>query len=232
MPKPFVVYFGWTIYVAAAYLCKMTNKPSYKAEERLNTISHALGILLGVVGLFLLLDKDAGKTKFSASSIYVYSFSFVLLFSASTAYHSVRSKVLKQRLRVLDHSSIYVLIAGTYTPLALITLVNASGWMIFYIVWGIAALGTIFKIFFTGKYGIISLLLYLIMGWLVVFDYENVFDYVSPLGLNLLFLGGAFYTIGTIFYVLKKIPYNHFIWHLFVLGGAISHWFFIYYGVV
>ena len=81
MPKPFVVYFGWTIYVAAAYLCKMTNKPSYKAEERLNTISHALGILFGVVGLFLLLDKDAGKTKFSASSIYVYSFSFVLLFS-------------------------------------------------------------------------------------------------------------------------------------------------------
>ena len=210
----------------------MKNKSIYNREERLNAISHAIGIVFGVVGLFLLLEKDSLKTEFSTVSIYVYSLSFILLFSASTAYHSVSSNVTKKRLRVLDHVSIYILIAGTYTPLALITLVNASGLMIFYIVWGFAALGTILKIFFTGKYGVISLILYLAMGWLVVFDYENIFDYVHSIGINLLFLGGVFYTIGTIFYAIKKIPYNHLIWHVFVLGGAISHWFFIYYGVV
>jgi len=206
----------------------MKQQPSYQAEERLNVISHAVGIVFGMVGLFLLLEKDTLRTEYATLAIFTYSCSFILLFSASTAYHWVSSAVLKKRLRVLDHISIYVLIAGTYTPLALITLVNASGWMIFLTVWGIAALGTVLKIFFTGKYEGISLLLYLAMGWLVVLDYENMIDYVSSKGLNLLFLGGAFYTVGTIFYAVKKIPYNHFIWHLFVLAGAISHWFFIY----
>lgn len=205
---------------------------TYDAEERLNAISHAIGIVFGIVGLFLLLEKDVLKTEFSTFSIYVYSFSFILLFSASTAYHAVVSNVMKKRLRVLDHISIYLLIAGTYTPLALITLINASGWIIFYTVWGIAAIGTVLKIFYTGKYGLVSLILYLAMGWLVVFDYENILFYVPSRGVDLLFLGGAFYTVGTIFYAIKKIPYNHLIWHLFVLGGAISHWFFIFYGVV
>jgi len=198
----------------------------------LNAISHSIGIVFGFVGLFLLLEKDSIKTKYSTFSIFVYSISFILLFSASTIYHSVTSVKMKRRLRVVDHISIYLLIAGTYTPLALINLINASGWMLFYSVWGIAIIGTVLKIFFTGKYEIISLLLYLAMGWLVVFDYANVLDYVPNLGLNLLFLGGIFYTAGTIFYAIERIPYNHFVWHLFVLAGAISHWFFIYYGVV
>ncbi|QCX00558.1 hemolysin III family protein [Aggregatimonas sangjinii] len=210
----------------------MGNESTYRTEERLNVVSHAIGILLGIVGLVLLLRQDSHKTAFAGFSIIVYSLSFILLFSASTAYHAVSSPILKRRLRVLDHIGIYILIAGTYTPLALITLFHASGWTLFYIVWGIAALGTVLKIFFTGKYELISLILYLAMGWLVVFDYENVLDYVPSIGINLLFLGGAFYTIGTLFYAIKKIPYNHFIWHVFVLAGAVSHWFFIYYGVV
>lgn len=210
----------------------MEYKSKYKTEERLNVVSHAIGILLGIVGLVLLLEQDSHQTTFARFSIIVYSLSFILLFSASTAYHAVSSPILKRRLRVLDHIGIYILVAGTYTPLALITLVHASGWTLFYIVWGIAALGTVLKIFFTGKYELISLILYLAMGWLVVFDYKNVLDYVPSLGINLLFLGGAFYTVGTLFYAIKKIPYNHFIWHVFVLAGAVSHWFFIYYGVV
>ena len=205
---------------------------SYKLEERLNAFSHALGIVFGVVGLFFLLRKNGFRSEFSTAAIYIYSFSFVLVFSASTLYHSVSSEVMKRRLQVLDHVSIYGLIAGTYTPLALITLVHASGWTLFYIVWGIAALGTVFKIFFTGKFEKISLALYLAMGWLIAFDYENVMDYVSPLGIALLFVGGAFYTLGIIFYAIEKIPYNHFIWHLFVLAGALSHWFFIFFGVI
>lgn len=204
----------------------------YRNKERLNTWSHALGIAFGLLGLLLLFQKNSLETELSKFSILVYSATFILLFSASTAYHAVASAPLKAKLRILDHISIYLLIAGTYTPLALIALEGTSGWMIFYTVWGIAALGTLLKLFFTGKFEFISLVLYLVMGWLVVWYFDDVLANVSPIGIHLLFLGGAFYTLGTIFYAVRKIPYNHFIWHLFVLAGAISHWFFIYYGVL
>tara|TARA_R110002012_G_scaffold322105_1_gene555793 strand:+ start:130 stop:762 length:633 start_codon:yes stop_codon:yes gene_type:complete len=200
----------------------------YKKEEILNTGSHALGILLGIVGAFLLVQQNTDKSAFAMTGIVIYSFSIVLLYTASTAYHAIANPALKKKFRILDHISIYFLIAGTYTPVALITLIDGNGWLIFYIVWGIAMVGTILKLFFTGKYEIISLLLYLIMGWLIVFDFQNLLASTSTLGINLLMLGGAFYTVGIIFYAIRKIPYNHFIWHLFVLGGSISHWLFIY----
>jgi len=111
-------------------------------------------------------------------------------------------------------------------------LINGKGWTIFYAVWGITAFGTLLKLFFTGRFEILSLVLYLAMGWLVVYDFNNLLDYTSPLGIRLLILGGAFYTLGIIFYAIDKIPYNHFIWHLFVLGGAVSHWMMIYGEVV
>jgi len=204
----------------------------HRNEERLNAWSHGIGIVFGVVGLVFLLQKNQQETSLAQFAILVYSIAFVLLFMASTAYHSVTTTHLKKKLRIFDHISIYLLIAGTYTPLALITLEHENGWTIFYTVWSIAAVGTILKLFFTGKYEIVSLILYLVMGWLIVWDYDNVVALVPDLGLNLLFLGGGLYTIGTIFYAIQKIPYNHFIWHLFVLGGAICHWFFIYYGVL
>ncbi len=151
----------------------------------------------------------------------------MLLFTASTLYHRVRDPKLKNKLRILDHISIYFLIAGTYTPVALIMLEKGNGWLLFYTVWGIAAVGTLMKLFYTGKYKFISLLLYLIMGWLIVLDLDNLLGQTTTIGLGTLFLGGAFYTIGILFYAIERIPYNHFIWHLFVLGGAISHWCFI-----
>lgn len=204
----------------------------YKKEELLNTISHGLGILLGIIGFFLLLKKSADKSNFAVLGIYIYSFSIILLYSASTLYHAIARPSVKKKFRILDHISIYFLIAGTYTPVALITLVNGNGWLIFAIVWGIALFGAILKLFFTGKYEILSLLLYLVMGWLIVFDFSSLMDATSASGIKLLMLGGAFYTLGILFYAIKKIPYNHFIWHLFVLGGSISHWFFIYIDVV
>ena len=210
----------------------MNEKLSYKAEEELNAISHGLGIILGVFGLFLLLGQNTQKTTYATLSIIVYSLCFIVLFTASTLYHTVSNFNLKQKFRVIDHISIYLLIAGTYTPVALINLEAGNGWLIFYIVWAFAGIGTILKLFFTGKFEVISLLLYLAMGWLIVLDFQNLLDNTSTLGTQLLFLGGAFYTLGIIFYAWKRIPYNHFIWHLFVLGGAISHWLFIYYDVV
>ena len=210
----------------------MIEKLSYKAEEELNAISHGLGIILGVFGLFILLAQNTQKTTYATLSIIIYSLCFIVLFTASTLYHSVSNFNLKQKFRVIDHISIYLLIAGTYTPVALINLEAGNGWLIFYIVWAFALIGTILKIFFTGKFEVISLLLYLAMGWLIVLDFQNLLDNTSTLGTQLLFLGGAFYTLGIIFYAWKRIPYNHFIWHLFVLGGAISHWLFIFYDVV
>lgn len=204
----------------------------YKNEERLNTISHGLGAVLSILGLFLLLKHNSNKSEYASLSILIYGLTLISMFVISTAYHVTSNTSLKKKFRVLDHVNIYLLIAGTYTPVSLITFINGNGWMIFNVVWGIAALGTLFKIFYTGKLEFLSLLLYVVMGWLIVLDFSNLIDYMPPLGLRLLLLGGAFYTFGIIFYAWERIPYNHFIWHLFVLGGAISHWFMIYLYVI
>lgn len=201
-------------------------------EELLNTISHAFGAIFGVIGLFFLLSKNSEKTNYATISIVIYSLTFISMFVASSLYHYVRNPELKKKLRIVDHINIYFLIAGTYTPISLIMLINGKGWTIFYTVWGIAAIGTFLKLFLTGKLEILSLVLYLAMGWLVVYDFNNIINYTSAIGIQLLFLGGAFYTLGIIFYAIDGIPYNHFIWHLFVLGGAISHWLLIYYEII
>ena len=204
----------------------------YKNEEKLNAVSHAIGVVLALVGSVLLIPKVGFDSGYATIAVIVYSASLLLLFSASTMYHSVRKPLLKDRFRILDHISIFALIAGTYTPVALITLEAGNGWTILYVVWGIALFGTVFKLFYTGKLEFLSLLLYLVMGWLIVLDLENLVAHTSSRGLWLLALGGAFYTIGIFFYAYRRIPYNHLIWHFFVLGGAISHWLYIYLDVV
>lgn len=204
----------------------------YSNEEFLNTISHVFGVLIGLIGFSLLLLKNSYKTSNATLSIIIYAFTFLFLFSASSLYHYVSKPELKRKLRIVDHISIYFLIAGTYTPICLITLANGSGFTIFYTVWAIAAAGVLLKLFFTGKFEFLSLALYLVMGWLIIYDFNNVVANISNRGVNFLFLGGVFYTLGILFYAIRKIPYNHFIWHLFVLGGAISHGLMIYYYVV
>lgn len=203
-----------------------------KREERGNAISHGFGAILALFGFFLLLKNNTDKTIYATFGIVLYGLTLISMFVVSTLYHAVQSSKLKRRLRILDHITIYFLIAGTYTPLTVITLESGNGWYIFYTVWGIAALGTVLKLFYTGKYELVSLLLYLAMGWLIIIDFENLLERTTSLGIWLLFIGGAFYSLGIPFYVWKRMPYNHFIWHLFVLGGAMSHWFFIYKSVI
>ena len=197
-------------------------------EEKLNAYSHALGIVLAAIGGVLLFKNNLGAIPFMKASVTVYVASLFLLFSASTIYHAVENPKLKKKLRILDHISIYYLIAGTYTPVCLSVLLPSKGWLLFYLVWGIALFGTILKIFFTGKFEAFSLALYGVMGWLIVIDLPYLLKHMSSTGLIYLAAGGAFYTIGILFYAVKKIPYNHLIWHFFVLGGAISHWMLVY----
>ena len=210
----------------------MQTKILLNKEEKLNVLSHSIGIVFGILGFFLLLTKNSHRTSYASISIVTYSLSLISMFLVSTLYHYVTDLKWKNRLQILDHITIYFLIAGTYTPLLLITLEGGNAWSLLAIVWGIAALGTVLKLFYTGKYEFISLLLYVFMGWLIVFDYDNLLMKSTSRGLNLLFIGGGFYTFGILFYAIDKIPYNHFIWHIFVLGGAFSHWCLMYFEVV
>ncbi|WP_299779444.1 hemolysin III family protein [uncultured Formosa sp.] len=201
-------------------------------EERLNTITHAFGALLGIIGLGFLLYYNEQKTAWTIFSVVIYGISIIVLFSASALYHSVTKDTHKHYLRILDHISIYLLIAGTYSPVLLITLKDSLGWNLFWTVWGIAAFGFILKLFFTGKFELFSTLLYLIMGWLIVFDFSNLVQNIGSQGVSLLIAGGVFYTVGIVFFIVNKIPYNHVIWHLFVLAGAICHFFMIFLYVI
>lgn len=201
-------------------------------EERWNAITHGLGALLGVVGLILLIISDNNTTPYSLFSVIVYGLSLIVLFTASTVYHAVRNEKQRHVFRIIDHISIYFLIAGTYTPVVLIALAYSLGFTLFWVVWGIAAMGLVLKLFFTGKFELLSTLLYLVMGWLIVFDYSNLSKAIGDEGILLLFAGGMAYTVGIVFYLIDRIPYNHIIWHLFVLLGAICHFFMIFFFVI
>ena len=197
-----------------------------KAEERLNVLTHALGVIIGIgiTPFFLLFHKSL--TFNTWLGLAVYCFSFIFLFLASTIYHSV-SGDLKPVWRKIDHIAILFLIAGTYTPVTLTVLFESSGVWMLTAVWSIAFLGLIFKLFYTGRYEILSLSMYLGMGWLVLFDFNTIWLLFSPAALSYLFLGGLFYTIGVYFYRLTGLKESHAIWHVFVLGGATSHVFMI-----
>lgn len=197
-------------------------------EEKLNTISHAIGVLFGVVGTVLLILKQTNKTDWSLFSVIIYGLTIIVLFTASTCYHAAVKEKTKHYFRIADHISIYLLIAGTYSPICLIALEQSLGWLLFFMVWGIAAAGIVLKLFFTGKFEVFSTLLYLLMGWLVVLDFSNVADFIGENGVLFLILGGLSYTLGIVFYAVNKIPYNHVIWHLFVLSGAVFHFLMVH----
>ncbi len=203
-----------------------------RREESFNAATHALGALLGIAGFILLVIFESKKTDWSLFSVIVYGLSIIILFTASTLYHSVKSEKRKHYFRIVDHISIYLLIAGTYTPILLITLADSLGWTLFWVVWGIALFGVFLKLFYTGKFEIFSTLLYLIMGWLIVFDFSNLLASMPTNGIIFLIIAGLSYTVGIIFYAVQRIPYNHVIWHLFVLAGAIFHYFMIFFYVI
>jgi len=164
-------------------------------------------------------------------SFSIYGSSLLILYLASTLYHGAKNPELKQKLNVFDHAAIYVLIAGTYTPFALVTLNGFWGWLIFGIVWGIALIGLVLKLFYTGRFRKISTLAYVLMGWVVIIAIKPLINNLSGDGLFWLFIGGVFYTVGAVFYLLKKLPYSHGIFHVFVLLGSLSHFFAVFYYV-
>jgi hemolysin III len=204
-----------------------------KREERLNVISHAIGLILSVVALVLLVvfALKEGETA-HVVSFSIYGASLILLYSASTFYHYVQSPKLRKRLNILDHASIYVLIAGTYTPFCLVVLKGWIGYAIFGVAWGLAILGVIFKLFFTGRFDKISTAAYVLMGWLIIFAIKPLVENFPNGGLFWLFLGGLFYTVGAILYSIKKMKYNHAIFHIFVLLGSFSHFMAIFFYVL
>lgn len=198
-----------------------------KEEEFWNTTTHFIGLIFSLIGLPVLLYYNQNLTEFSLVSILFFEFGMICVYTASTLYHYTTDLKLKKKLRVFDHISIFYLVAGSYAPICLITLYNSSGLKIFLSVFTIAILGTIFKIFFTGKYEKFSLFIYLAMGWLIVLDFNSILSLLNFKGLMLLLISGGFYSFGTIFYSLQKMKYSHTIWHLFVLAGSTSHYFLV-----
>ena len=198
-----------------------------KEEEFWNTTTHFVGLILSLIGLPILLYYNQNITEFSLVSILFFEFGMICVYTSSTLYHYTTNLKLKHKLRVFDHISIYYLIAGSYAPVCLITLYNSSGLKIFISVLAIALVGTVFKVFFTGKFEKFSLFLYLAMGWLIVIDFSSILNILSFNGLILLIISGFFYSFGTVFYSLQKMKYSHAIWHLFVMAGSASHYFLV-----
>jgi hemolysin III len=205
--------------------------PKYdKKEEKLNVLSHALGFMLSIFAFpFLILKAFYFQGFWKPASIIIFGVSLLLLYAASTAYHAARAPKLRRRLNIFDHAAIYVLIAGTYTPFTLITLEGETGWILFMLIWIFALTGIILKLFFTGKFDKISTIMYVLMGWKIIFAISPLVENLPREGLFWLFSGGVFYTVGAILYSIKKIPYNHVIFHVFVLFGSISHFISIYF---
>lgn len=202
-------------------------------EEVANAITHGIGVLLSIAALVLLIVFAALKgTAFHVVSFTVYGTSMLLLYVASTLVHSFPEGKAKRVFESLDHSFIYVFIAGTYTPILFHIVQGALGWTLFGIVWGIAIGGVVFKSFFPSKYLFTSTVLYIAMGWIIVFAWKPLTNHLAPGGLMLLVAGGILYTVGTIFYMWRSFRYHHAVWHLFVLAGSIVHFFAILFYVL
>ncbi|MFS2225494.1 PAQR family membrane homeostasis protein TrhA [Pantoea sp. B65] len=204
------------------------------AEEIANSISHGLGCILGIIGLVLLLNQaiDARAGVIAITSYSVYGGSMILLFLASTLYHSIPHPRAKYWLKKLDHCAIYVLIAGTYTPFMLIALKSPLAHWMMAVVWSLALVGIVFKLLFAHRFPAMSLVTYLLMGWLSLIVIYQLAMKLLPGGVWLLAAGGIIYTLGVIFYAVERIPYNHAIWHGFVLAGSLCHFLAIYFYVM
>jgi hemolysin III len=195
-------------------------------EEIFNSISHGIGAGLSVVGLILLVVLAVlyGSSA-HVISFTIYGVTLTVLYLASTLYHSFQQPRIKQVLKKIDHASIYLLIAGTYTPFLLIAIRGVWGWALMITIWSLALIGISFKTFFIHRFKRVSVLTYILMGWLCVVAVNQMVNNIPLGGLIWLAAGGVIYTGGVIFYAAKKIPYTHAIWHLFVLGGSICHYF-------
>ncbi len=210
------------------------SKPRYSiGEEIANSVTHGVGVVLSIGGLAILtaFASVLGNAWHIVSSS-IFGATLILLYASSTLYHSIQLPRVKRVLQVIDHSAIFLLIAGTYTPFTLVTLRGAWGWTIFGVVWGLAVTGIIFQVTRLRKWPVISLALYVGMGWVVVVATKPLLAAIDPRGLLLLLLGGLSYTAGIVFYVWRRLPYHHAIWHIFVLAGSALHFFAILFYVI
>lgn len=202
------------------------NMPYGIWEELLNSITHGTGVVLSIAALVLLIVFSSlhGSARHVVSCV-IFGVTLILLYSSSTLYHSAQKPHLKRVFKVFDHCCIYLLIAGTYTPFLMIVLHGSLGWTLFGIIWFLAAAGVIFKIFFVHRFKKVSTVAYVFMGWIIIFAIKPLMDTLPAGGVIWLVAGGLSYTLGVIFYTWKRLPFNHAIWHLFVLGGSACHFF-------
>ncbi len=195
-------------------------------EEIAHSVTHGVGALLSIAGLVLLVVFAALRgNAWHIVGCGIFGTTLVLMYTASTLYHALPQPRAKRVFRILDHSAIYLVIAGTYTPFTLVSLRGAWGWTLFGLVWAMAIPGIVFKALALGRLRVLSVVFYLAMGWLVVIATKPLLHAVAPAGLALLAAGGLAYTVGVIFFAWKRMPYHHMIWHLFVLGGSVLHFF-------
>jgi hemolysin III len=200
---------------------------TYTQEEEIaNCLTHGLGLLLSIAGLVVLVTFAALRSDaWAVTSGAIFGVSLVVLYASSTLYHSLRATRPKHVARVVDHVAIFYLIAGTYTPFMLVNLRGPWGWSLFGVVWALAIGGTVLKLFFTGRFRVLSTLIYLFMGWIIMVAIKPLVEALPRGSLIMLFAGGLAYSLGTVFYLWKRLPYHHAVWHLFVLAGSICHFF-------
>ena len=204
-----------------------------QVEEIVNSLLHLVGAALGIAALAILVVLSAEqRDTYKVVGCTIFGITLILMYSASALYHAVRKPFWKRIYKIVDHSAIYLLIAGTYTPILLVTLHGAWGWTLFGIIWGLALGGLIFKFFFTGRFEYASTIIYLGMGWLAIVAIKPIYHALPADGLAWLAAGGLSYTLGVVFYMWDRLHFGHAIWHLFVLGGSICHFFLILYYVV
>lgn len=202
-------------------------------EEKLNVITHGIGFLLSIAALVLLVVYASKEgTVWHITSFAIFGASLIVLYAASTLYHYTQNPDLRFKLNILDHSAIYILIAGTYTPFTLVVLKGWVGWTIFGLSWGLAIIGIVFKVFYFGKFDKISTIAYVLMGWVIIFAIKPLIDSFPVNGLLWLLAGGVAYTVGALLYSIKKIPYNHAIFHICVLIGSFCHFMAIFFYVL
>jgi hemolysin III len=208
----------------------MEHSKEYYRLELANSLTHGLGALLSVVGLCFLIAKaiEVQNDRLLASFL-IYGIGITFLFTASTLYHGIHRQPAKRVLHVMDHIGIYLMIAGTYTPFAMVTLERSWGDLLLLLVWSIAGAGTLFKLFFTGRFNLLSTFIYLGMGWLAVVAANPMVEAIPVPGLALIVAGGLFFSVGVIFYLWQRLKYHHAIWHLFVLAGGVCHYFAIFF---
>jgi hemolysin III len=202
-------------------------------EEIFNSISHGAGTLLAIGGTAVLIVLSAiYSTPWAVVSSAIYGASLIILYTMSTLYHAITNNTAKKFFRIMDHNTIFFLIAGTYTPITLAIMGGALGWVLFGIVWGAAAVGIVFNSIDLEKFSKPSIVCYVLMGWVVIFAIKPLIEATSAVFLIFLLLGGIFYTLGIIFYAIKKIKYFHSVWHLFTVAGSVFHYFAILYEIV